>query len=41
MKMIFSVYFVLPYLKKPAKVNFIQGQIATTLISLNEAGVDA
>ena len=27
-------------LKKPAKINFIQGQIATTLVSVNEAGGD-
>ena len=28
-------------LKKPAKVNFIQGHFATTLVSVNEAGDDA
>ena len=26
------------YFKKPAKINFIQGHIATTLVSVNDAG---
>ena len=38
MKIIFSVYSVLLYFKKPTKVYFTQGLIATALISLNEAG---
>ena len=33
---VYFVYFVLLYFK-PAKVNFIQGHIATTLVSVNEA----
>ena len=37
----FSIYYVLLYFKKPAKVNFIQGHIATTLVSVNKAGDDA
>ena len=41
MKIMFSIYFVLLYFKKPAKLNFIQGHIATTLVSVNEAEDDA
>ena len=41
MKIMFSIYFVLLYFRKPAKVTVTQGHIATTLVSVNEAGDDA
>ena len=41
MKIIFSIYFVLLHFKKLAKGNFTQVDIATTLVSVNEAGDDA
>ena len=41
MKIMSSVYFVLLYFKEPAKINLIQGHIATTLVSVNEAEDDA